>query len=142
MALALGAAPIAANAQTHGAAAGTPGTTSAAPQESSAGKLNETQWLRQRVEQLQTALARGDNCAVKPGTDQKTGAAAAGMKSGQKAGKAGSGMGPMGMEPMGDKMGAGMKPSPSGKPADKMDPGPMQPPSDPPAMPAGGMKDE
>ena len=58
--LALGIAPIAAHAQMA------PMAKPAAPPQGNPGELTETQWLRQRVEQLQAALARGDNCAVKP----------------------------------------------------------------------------
>lgn len=118
--LALGIAPITAQAQMG------PMATPAARPQGTPENLTETQWLRQRVEQLQAALARGDNCAVKPGSNHKTGAAG---KPGSKAAKS-NGMGPMGMEPMNDKMGQGMK----GKtPMDKMDPAPVPAPSEPPA---------
>ena len=148
VALALGSAPFASDAQTHGAAAKTAEVAPAARPEGGASQLSETQWLRHRVEQLEAALAAGDNCAVKPGSARQGGAGA--MKASPKAGTGGSGTGSKSMAPMEDKMGGGMMmgdgmkmgggmPAPAApapaKPMGKMDPGPMAPspqPADPP----------
>jgi len=144
VALALGA-PVAANAQTQSGqthpAAATAGAAKAAPGEVAAGQPGEALWLRERVEQLEAALAKGDNCTAKHGSHRKSGASS--MKSAsKKAGKASSSMGssmgmeeahdkmPMPMESEDDKMDGAMQDPPSAKPAD---PAPMQP--DPPAAP-------
>jgi len=151
IALVLGAAPFAANAQAHSGqahpTAAAPAAAQSAPGEVTAGQPGETQWLRQRVEQLEAALAKGDNCTAKHGSHRKSGASS--MKSSsKKAGKAASGMGsamgmegagdkmqmPMPMESDDDKMGGSMTDPPSAKPAD---PAPMQP--DPPAAPPAPM---
>ena len=150
IALALGAAPFAASAQTnsgqaHPTAAAPPAGQSA-PGMVTAGQPGEAQWLRQRVEQLEAALASGDNCTAKHGSRRKSGAPS--MKSSSKKAGKGSGMGsaicmeraddkmPMPMESGDDKMGGPMKDPPSAKPAD---PAPTQAPSDPPVAPPSAM---
>jgi hypothetical protein len=117
LALALGTLPVAAQTQTHNTAAKVAEVAPAAQPESSSGQLSETQWLRQRVEKLEAALASADKCAKKDSSAKSSAA----MKPHGKSGMGGSGMP---MEPMDD---------------DKMDPGPMKPPADPPMAPMPDM---
>lgn len=118
LALALGAVPVAVQAQSKHPSAHPAEVSPAVPQQSSDSQLSEAQWLRQRVETLEAALASAEKCVVKRGS------AKANSKDASKAGTGGSGRAPAdkNMAPTGDKPMVDDKMEPMD---DKMPPGGM-----------------